>query len=371
MHCMQMVMKKLKIFSLFLCGSIVLTGCSNLPLETPTVEQDSQSEVLNTDFNGGDDSLSSDTEQIIASVDSNNRSKDVDALNRRLANLSVQAPVNASEYEYRLGVGDIITVDAFQLEELRQFKARIEGQGQVALPLIGQVRLAGKTVGEAEKVLAQRLGEYLHDPKVSIFIDEYRSQEITVAGEVQNPGIYPLARPRTLVEMLTLAGGLTENAGYKLNIQIREVDPETGQVTPQGLLVDLRDLVDNSQVQQALVLRGGDSVYVPKAGVFFVEGAVEKPGSYPIQGEMDVLKAVAMAQGMKWEAVNDQVRIIRREEGSSQVIPVDVNAMRANQVPEVAIQDGDIVVVGESSFKRGFAAFWKGLSGIFSFGYGL
>ena len=359
-------MNTLQSYAVLLCSLIVLTGCANLPSDPSAATSVNEAAAIDDPEMTGE---AGNLDQIVASVESKTRASDVDTLNRRLASLSAQAP--AGDYEYTLGVGDIITVDAFQVEELRQFKARIEGQGAVALPLIGQVRLAGKTVSEAEALLAQRLGEYLHDPKVSLFIDEYRSQEITVAGEVNNPGIYPLSRPRSLVEMLTLAGGLTEDAGYKLNVQIRELDPETGQIAPQSLLVDLRDLVDNDQVQKALVLRGGDSIYVPKAGVFFVEGAVEKPGSYPIQGEMDVLKAVAMAQGMLWEAVDDEVRIIRREESSSQVIPVDVAAMRENRAPEITIRDGDIVVVGHSSFKRGFAAFWKGLAGIFSVGYGL
>ena len=348
-----------------LCCLALVAGCTNLPSDSSATVNNSAEPVA------AEVEETSELNQIIAVAEANARSNDVETFNRRLANLSAQAPVTAGDYEYRLGIGDIITVDAFQVEELRQFKTRIEGQGSVALPLLGQVRLAGKTVGDAEAILAQRLGEYLHNPKVSIFIDEYRSQEITVAGEVNNPGIYPLTRPRSLVEMLTLAGGLTETAGYKVNVQIREIDPATGQAVPQNLLVDLRDLVNDEKVQRALVLRGGDSIFVPKAGVFFVEGSVKKPGSYPIQGEMDVLKAVAVTQGMLWEAVDDEVRIIRREGGTSQVIPVDVAAARENRAPEVLIRDGDIIVVGYSSFKRGFAAFWKGLSGIFGIGYGI
>ena len=286
--------------------------------------------------------------------------------NRTLANLAVQP--RGGNYEYRLGVGDVITVDAFQVDELRQYKVRIEGQGTVVLPLLGQVRLAGKTVSEAEQELVLRLNDYLYDPKVSVFIDDYQSQEVTIAGEVNNPGIYPLTRPRSLVELLTMAGGLSNKAGFQVNVQISASDSADGRGRAQQLLVDLRDLVNDPDAQKALILKGGDSIFVPPAGVFFVEGAVKKPGAYPIQGEMNVIKAIAMAQGANWEAAENNVQIIRRTGNDTQNIPVDLNAVRANRSLDVEIIDGDIVMVNTDSFKFGAAVLWRGFTGIVNFG---
>lgn len=357
--CHQWRLLFLGVFVVFL-----LPACSSLSPNTLSVEKATSDDAVQVDTNNEDEAL---VREAVATAKI--RGADVTGFNRQLTNLSAKSTVLSKDYEYRLGIGDVITVDAFQVEELRQFKSRIEGQGAVALPLIGRVKIAGKTVGEAERILRGRLGEYLHDPKVSIFIDNYQSQEVTVAGEVTKPGIYPLTRPRTLVEMLTMAGGLTADAGYKISVQVREVNTDTGEAERQNLLVDLRDLVKNEQVQKALVLNGGDSVFVPKAGIFFIEGAVEKPNSYPIQGEMDVLKAVTMAGGVLWEASDDAIRIIRQEGDQSKTLRVDIDSLRENRGERVAIRDGDIIVVGESDLKSGFATFWRGMTSVISVGF--
>lgn len=291
--------------------------------------------------------------------------------NRELTNAAMQSSV-LTEDEYRLGRGDVVVLEAPQLEELNGTKVRIGGRGMVMLPLLGEVELGGKTMSEAERYLLERLREYVYTPQLSLFIEEYRSQEISVTGAVNNPGIFAIQRPRTLFELLSMAGGLNENAGFTINVRTRMPDPDTGQPSMQSLVIDLRKIVNDPRAQE-LVLGGGDMVYVPEAGVVFVEGAVEKPGSYPIRGDMNVLKSIAMAGGTKWEATEQDIRLIRYTDNGDrpEVIQVDLAAVRNNEASDISVRDGDIIAVAESGFRRGFASFWRGFTGIFNLGYGL
>lgn len=291
--------------------------------------------------------------------------------NRELTNAAMQSSI-VTEDEYRLGRGDVVVLEAPQLEELNGIKVRIGGRGKVMLPLLGEVELGGKTMSEAERHLLERLREYVYSPQLSLFIEEYRSQEISVTGAVNNPGVFAIQRPRTLFELLSMAGGLNEKAGFTINVRTRMPDPDTGQPSLQSLVIDLREVVNDPRARE-LALGGGDMVYVPEAGVVFVEGAVEKPGSYPIRGDMNILKSITMAGGTKWEAIEEDIRLIRYtgNGGRPEVTRVDLAAIRDNEAPDIPVRDGDIIAVAESGFKSGFSSFWRGFSGIFGVGYGL
>lgn len=155
-----------------------------------------------------------------------------------------------------------------------------------------------------------------------------------------------------------MAGGLSPRAGSTITVRTGVPDPQTGQVTQSTLVVDLRDLVKNPSAQ-ALALRGGDSVFVPEAGTFFVEGAVDKPGSFPLQPDMTVLKAVAVAGGTKWEASDNKVRIIRRDgTGMPKEMFVDLAAVKERGQTDLRIEDGDVVVVDTNKLKKGTVVVW-------------
>jgi len=295
----------------------------------------------------------------------------VSDLNRQLLAASFSAPANRGFHEYRLGPDDVLSIEAAQVEELHGLRIRVGGSGRVALPLLGTVSLAGLTLSEAEAELNQRLRRYMHNPQVTLFVDDYRSQEITVTGAVSNPGIYPVQRPRSLFELLSLAGGLTRDAGHTINARVHMPDPDNGQLIPQSLIIDLRELLQEGEAQH-LVLSGGDSIFVPEAGVFFVEGAVSKPGAYSVRGDMNLLKAIAMAGGTDWAAIDNDIRIVRRTNAQEpEVISLDLRAIRDQQADDVPVLDGDIIVVSASGFKQGVSAFFRGISGIFSFGRSL
>jgi len=296
---------------------------------------------------------------------------DTYAINRQLAAAAAMRAGTTRQYtqeEYRVGPGDVLDIAVFQVEELNR-KARVSGSGTLILPLLGEMRVGGKTVAEVERMIADELGKkYLRDPQVSVFVEEYRSQQITVMGAVEKPGVFNVFRPRSVFEMLSEAGGLTEDAGTKVYVQKAGVDPDTGQPTQNSVIIDLKQVLESSDPALNVVLRGGDTVHVPRGGTVFVEGAVKKPGAYQMHGDVNVLKAIAMAGGSLFEAKEGDIQVFRQETGDKQIIDVDLKAIRDGRVSDVALRDGDIVVVKSDAIKRGFAGFWRGFTGIFSLG---
>lgn len=299
------------------------------------------------------------------------RRAETEQLNRQLAMMANASSARTGATGYRVGPGDVLDIAVFQVEELNR-KVRVSGSGTIDLPLLDELEVEGKTALEIERLLADRLEEkYLHDPQVSVFIDEYRSQEITVMGAVENPGIHNVRRPHSLLEVLSMSGGLLPEAGTRVYVQTRTEDPDSGRMTPSNVVVDLQQLLESGNPEYNLVLRGGDSVHVPKAGTVFVEGAVNKPGAYTMKGETNVLKAVAMAGGTKWEAKEASIRVFRQAADGQKVLDVDLESVKSQSAPDLLLKDGDIVVVDTSTVKSTWAGFWRGFTGIFGVGYGL
>jgi polysaccharide export outer membrane protein len=317
---------------------------------------------------GGERSDAATAGSIAAEAQARAEQSRVMELNRQLTMAASTQSSNLSTHDYRLGPGDVIKIEAPQAPEINSLSVRITGPGTVNLPLVEELRLGGLTTAQAEQLLMQRLSKYIHSPQVAIFITEYASQEVTVTGAVANPGVYPMQRPRTLFEVLSLAGGLAPNAGSTVSVRTGVLDPETGQVATHNLIVDLRDLVKDPSAQ-ALALRGGDSVYVPEAGVFFVEGAVGKPGSYPLRPDMTVLKAIAVAGGTDWTSVEKNVRVIRHDgTGSPRELPVDLVAVRDLGAEDMSLQDVDVVVVDTNYAKKGAVVMWNQALRVLSLG---
>jgi polysaccharide export outer membrane protein len=229
------------------------------------------------------------------------------------------------------------------------------------------VSVGGKTLREIEDLLVKRLKQYMHDPQVSVYVSDYQSQQVSVTGAVNDPSLHTLTRPRTVLELLSMSGGLSPNAGKKIYVQTT-VD---GQ--PQRLIIDLDEVLNNpTDTSFALLLKGGDSIFVPEAGTVFVEGAVKKPGAYQLKGDTGVLEAIAMAGGAEFAARQSKVQVITLAGNGGQgkeVVAVDLDKLRANESPNVVLKDGDIVLVPTNTVKAGFAGFWHGLAGIFGVGY--
>ena len=293
--------------------------------------------------------------------------KNAEALNRQLtAQTGTFAAMGSGSLaqEYRVGPGDELEIEVFRVEELNE-TVRISTNGTIILPLLGRVAVAGKTVSEVEEFLAEELGrEYVQNPQVSVYIAEYRAAEVVVGGAVSNPAVYSVTRPHTLLEMLLLAGGVAPSAGYKVNLHTTAADPETGEMRPVNLMVDLRAVMKDFELSQQLVLRGGDSIFVQRAGFVFIEGAVNSPGAKKIEGEVNVLKSLAMAGGVSFTVDSNDIKVFREGLDGTEVFAFRLKDLQQDRSTDLVLQDGDLVVVGEAALKAAFYGFWRVFGGI-------
>jgi polysaccharide export outer membrane protein len=257
--------------------------------------------------------------------------------------------------EYRIGPGDLIQITVFQVEELNR-TVRVRPDGAISLPLLGHIEVAGATSRELEDRLAARLGkDYLQDPQVSV--------PVAVLVQVNEPGIYYLRQNRSLLEVLSEAGGLTEEAGHTVHLRRRSWNEETGEAGYQLIVVDLDELMKDGGLDSDFTLRDHDAVQVPKAGFVFVEGAVKKPGAYPLENGATVLKAVTMAGGVDFKARKSAVRVIRAG-GGSEIAKVDLGAIPNNPSADLSVRDGDVVIVPSSAVKVALTGLWRGVAGL-------
>jgi polysaccharide biosynthesis/export protein len=303
-------------------------------------------------------------------------------LNRRLLE---QAARSADSSDLPVGTGDLIEVSVFEVEELSRIRLRVPHRGVVTLPLLGQIQASGRTTAEMEDEIRTRLQrKFMHDPQVSVFLQEHNSQRISVIGAVRKGGVFNLNRPLRLADALALAEGLTDEAD-RLVYVIRRVPmsevtasvdggagakgaaPARADATAEVMApIDLTDLADGRE-DLNVALRAGDVVHVPRAGSVYVGGSVERPGTFLLKGKTTVHQAVLAAGGVKDVAAWGDVRLYRKSpSGKVEVTTYDLEAFEEGK-PAPEVQRDDVVVVGKSpgkAFFYGFIDFFKGALGV-------
>ncbi|MBC2710751.1 MAG: SLBB domain-containing protein [Desulfosarcina sp.] len=260
--------------------------------------------------------------------------------------------MNSDPGEYLLGEGDLLRISVFEAKEL-DTTVRVSSRGWVTLPLIETVDIKGLTAIEAEeKIEAMYKKRFIKNPHVSIFVEEHISQRITLVGQFKNPGTYDYPTKQRLLDTIALGGGLSEKAGQM--VQIRKSRHIQGQ--PDIVMVDLDQLIRKGNVQQNIEINGGDVIFIPEAGVFFVDGAVKRPGAYAIKHRTVIQEALVEAGGVETWAAKDRIKLVRMaENGEREIIDLDLSQPG---VKEMAIKDRDILMVdasGAASSMRGFS----------------
>lgn len=237
-----------------------------------------------------------------------------------------------------ISIGDELEVSVFGVPEMGAHE-RVDGAGNINLPLIKSVHVAGLTGDAAEAVIEKRLrdGGFLNDPHVSIFVKEYSSSGIAVLGEVQHPGVYPANGPRKLWDMILAAGGATDRAGTGVLIRHRDSN-QAEQLT----------LSNNPEeaIKSNVEVAPGDSIVVERAGVVYVLGEVKHASGYVMAGNsMTVLQALAKAEGPTENAALNRASLLRKQASTTRQIPVDLKQMLTAKAQDVSMQDGDILFI--------------------------
>lgn len=283
----------------------------------------------------------------------------VESRNKEISRNALVGKKTNSGLLYRLGPGDLLELSVFRVEDLNR-KVRVNGQGEIELPLLGVVDVGGLTLSKAQTLIAQKLqADYLQNPQVVLYIQEYRSQEITVMGAVQKPDVYTVKKTRSIFEMLSLAGGLSKTAGDLVRVKTKQLNENSGEYETIDLVVSLGRLLAGRVEASNFQLRDGDSILIPEAGFVTVEGAVENPGSYKMDGETNVLKAVALAGGIPWTGKQEDIRVIRNQDDELVVLKVNLARVRDSPSSDLVLQDGDVVSVSHSAAKRAVSGFFK------------
>ncbi len=273
--------------------------------------------------------------------------------------------------DYIIGPDDVLDVEVFEVEELKK-TVRVSSQGYISLPLVGQIKAKGLTTSQIEQEIALRLDKYLNDPLVSVYVKEYKAQRIGVIGAVDKPQVYIVTGQRYLLDMLSMAGGLTREAGticYVLR-PLKTHDGTDSKDAPrtETLVIALQELLEEGNLTLNIPVFNGDVINVPKGGVVFIDGAVKTPGAFPMRGKTTLVQAVAMAQGLTPEANPSEVRIYRENgKGERNVVTVDYEAIKDAQEPDVLLAENDIVIVPKHGVKNFFSGFINTIKGMIYF----
>jgi polysaccharide biosynthesis/export protein len=247
------------------------------------------------------------------------------------------------------------TLPALTEAPVFQQGVRVGASGDIAVPFVGPVRADGLTAPALADEIARRLvaDGILRRPHVSVTVAEYRSRVVAVIGSVEKPGVYPLTRPGArLADMIAAAGGPGKDAG-----RILEFKPAGGTGTP--IRVDLETLLHASADSLDPRVRAGDVISVSPAGSVHVDGWVEKPGSYPVTRGLTLSGAVAAAGGHLFPADRRHASVRRVVgAGEERAYTVDLDAVAAGRTPDLALADGDVVLLPAAPARLVPYGFW-------------
>jgi polysaccharide biosynthesis/export protein len=252
--------------------------------------------------------------------------------------------------EYRVGAGDILDITVFGNEDLTRTPT-IQPSGVIALPLLGDVPVAGLTVPELQRKLVTLLArDFLVNPQVEVKIKEYQSQSVSVVGEVNLPGRKPLRGRTRLIDVLVEAGGFKPGASGEIVITRNEGTFEGG-----GRMLKIHlggpSPTAADQINLELPLVNGDLITASPKYYVTVEGEVNRPGRYPIDNELTVTGAVSLAGGLTRFGSNSiKVRRVDPETKETKILEVDLKTVRNGKQEDLALQANDVITVSRRLF---------------------
>lgn len=266
------------------------------------------------------------------------------------ASSAAQAGGTAAPESLLIGPGDLLRITVLRESELDQ-RTRVLDSGEIVLALAGNLSVQGLTPAQAADRIAARYreGKFLLHPEVSVFVEEYATQTVTILGQVAHPGSVRIAAPRSLIDVLSLAGGLNEFADRHLVIERKALDGQP----PERIRAYLPNRADDA-LNADVLIRPGDTVIVPKAGIVYVLGDVAHPGGYVMQNDskLTVLQAIALAAGASKTASERRIRLVRNVDGQSLSLDLPLRDMERGRQPDVPLQANDILYVPFSLVKN-------------------
>lgn len=278
-----------------------------------------------------------------------------------------QLPQDTVRSNYVLGPNDQIQIRAPEAEEIDQKPFRIDGDGNINLPLLGRLHVAGMSLQELEVDLVKRLREYIREPQVFISVVQFRSEPVFFVGLFTRPGIYNLQGTRNLTEMLSNVGGTAPNASRHITITRHEeygpIPLPTAVVDPEKKIssveISLGSLRENVNPAENILLQPYDVVSVGRAELVYMNGEIGRTGGIEL-GERDsvsMLQAISQAGGLSHDAKKSKVRILRPVLGTNRryKIEIDVSELYDGKGLDVPLLPNDVVYIPRSYVRQ----FWE------------
>lgn len=256
-----------------------------------------------------------------------------------LALLVLTAPMAFAQSNYSIGAGDEVRITVYGQPELTT-EAQVNNDGSLEIPLLGTVKIAGRSSGEAAKMIAERYqsGNFLKSAQVNLLVTKYRSHVVSILGKVNRPGKLVLEGSTSLTQAIAWAGGVAD-AGSERLVLVR-TDANGKQDRRE---YDLQKLLGREADSSSVVwLQDGDTIYVPHADRFYVSGEVRIPGMYALDRPLNVMQAIGVAGGPTNRASDRSAKLYRKQADGS------VKELKAK--PDDKVLDGDVMVVQESLF---------------------
>jgi polysaccharide export outer membrane protein len=254
----------------------------------------------------------------------------------------------AQSYEYQIGAKDLLEISVFEVPELN-ITVRVSENGMVSLPLLGEIKAEGLNRADLEKQIAARLEKnYLKNAQVTIFIKEFESKKISVMGAVRDPGMHDLIGRQSLLQIISVAGGLSEQASDTVII-FRQFK----NAPSQSLIIKLDDVLLKADPKYNIPIFPGDIINVPGSQFLdiYIFGQVKNPGAVRMKkgsDEVTLLRAIAQAGGFTDRARRGKVQVTRTENGTETKIYVDVKEILGGGRKDFVLQAFDVVFVPES-----------------------
>ena len=240
--------------------------------------------------------------------------------------------------EYRLGPGDVVRITVYNNPDLTT-EAQITQQGQITFPLIGEVQIGNIEKNQAEQIIARRLGEggFVVKPQVNVLVLGFKSQQISVLGQVNRPGKYPIEQASTLADLLAIAGGISQTGGDIVTHISKGADGATAKRD-----IDINEALKNGSMDKNFPVANGDIIFVPRAPMFYIYGEVQRPGSFKLEKDMTVMQALSVGGGLTVRGTERGMRVNRPgPDGKMQTLQT---------APSDRVKENDVIFVRESLF---------------------